>query len=161
MIKPGFVSTYLPPAGQQDPAWWFVFHGDRLLVQVGEQEARLPLLAELAELGLAAVRWQYLGTLDGCHCYAAEVAEEAPAPESWSYQGLRRLFGLLPEPLFWLAGRASQVVDWDRTHQFCGRCGHLNQPKADERAKECPQCGLVTYPRISPAIIVLVEKEDA
>jgi NAD+ diphosphatase len=29
-----------------------------------------------------------------------------------------------------------------------------------ERAKRCPACGLLSFPRLSPAIIVLVERDD-
>jgi NAD+ diphosphatase len=59
-----------------------------------------------------------------------------------------------------VAGRANQFVDWARTHQFCGGCGQPTRDKADERAKVCPSCGLVNYPRVSPAIIVAVLKGD-
>jgi len=58
--------------------------------------------------------------------------------------------------MFSLAGRAIQVVTWDRTHQFCGQCGTPTESLADERAKRCPACGLISYPRLSPAIIIAV-----
>ncbi|MCK4988071.1 MAG: NAD(+) diphosphatase, partial [Desulfobacterales bacterium] len=56
--------------------------------------------------------------------------------------------------------RANQLVDWGRTHQYCGVCGRPTEDKTDERAKICPQCGLVNYPRLSPAIIVAVLKNN-
>ena len=74
------------------------------------------------------------------------------------YAGLRTLFAHLPEPLLALAGRAFQVVEWDRTHRFCGRCGTATHDKAGERAKECPACGYVAYPRVSPAMMALVTR---
>jgi len=52
-------------------------------------------------------------------------------------------------------------VDWDRTHQFCGRCGAPMEAKATERAKLCPRCGLHHFPRLAPAVIVLVERGHA
>jgi NAD+ diphosphatase len=52
-------------------------------------------------------------------------------------------------------------MDWDRTHLFCGRCAAPMQAKNDERAKLCPSCGLVSYPRVAPAIIVAVVRDDA
>jgi NAD+ diphosphatase len=51
------------------------------------------------------------------------------------------------------------LVDWNQNHQFCGRCGHATEDKQDERAKICPQCSLINYPRVSPAIIVAVIKD--
>jgi len=74
------------------------------------------------------------------------------------YEGLRRIYGRLEEELFWLAGRAVQIVDWDRTHRFCGRCGVPLKLRQKERAKACPQCGLLEFPRLAPAVIVLVER---
>jgi len=61
------------------------------------------------------------------------------------------------DELFGLAGRAFQIVDWDRTHQFCTRCGTPVTTSETERAKECPQCALIQYTRIAPSIIVLVQ----
>jgi len=149
-----------PPSIIVGAALWFAFKGYRLLVRLEEGKAYLPLLEDFAELGIMSVRSQYLGTLNGLHCFSIELEEEVKAPDGWTFQGLRRLYGLLDEDLFWVAGAAVQIVDWDRTHQYCGRCGVKTQGRPNERAKECPQCGLLTYPRISPAIIVLVENED-
>jgi NAD+ diphosphatase len=149
------------PSGQSDQeSLWFAFRGFRLLVHIEGGLAEIPRLRDPSRLGLQSVRQQYLGELDGQPCYSAELAEDATAPEGWSFQGLRRLYNLLPDKLFWVAGAAVQIVDWDRNYQYCGRCGAATRDKKQERAKECPQCGLISYPRISPAIIVLVEKDD-
>jgi NAD+ diphosphatase len=77
-----------------------------------------------------------------------------------SFQHLRKLWGPLPDRLFWAAGTAFQVMDWDRTHRYCSRCGAATTGKPGERAKVCPSCGLVFYPRISPAVIVAVVDGD-
>ncbi len=156
----GFEPAVNPSDQVNGSALWFAFRNDRLLVQIEEDRARVPLLTNLDEFGLVPIRQQYLGRLDGLHCFSAELAEDVEAPAGWTFQGLRRLFALMPEEMFWVAGAAVQIVDWDRTHQFCGRCGALTVDKVRERAKECPECGLLSYPRISPAIIVLVEKGD-
>ena len=74
------------------------------------------------------------------------------------FAGLRSLFLRVPEPILATAARAFQVVEWDRTHRFCGRCGSRTQDKEGERAKLCPVCGYTAYPRISPAMMVLVTR---
>jgi len=153
-----FVSGIVPPEGQSHPAWWFVFQGSKLLVYPKPQSATLPFLMDPSELSLTFIRQNYLGHLDNCNCYAAEVAERTIPPAGMAFEGLRQVYGHLDEDLFWIAARAVQVVDWDRTHQFCGRCGVPLRTKTDERAKECPQCGLLHFPRLAPAIIVLVER---
>jgi len=154
-----YVPAVVPPAENQEPAWWFLFRGNRLMVHVEGGVAAIPSAIAYSEIGVPMVRSQYLGRLDDRHCYSVEVEAEAQPPDGWTFQGLRRLFGLLPESLFWVAGAAVQIVNWDRDHQFCGRCGSGTLDRPKERAKECPNCGLISYPRISPAIIVLVERE--
>lgn len=59
----------------------------------------------------------------------------------------------------WLAaGRAVQIVEWARTHRFCGRCATPNDAMVGERAMRCPACGLVAHPRVAPAMITLVTR---
>ena len=57
---------------------------------------------------------------------------------------------------YWLNG----MVTWNQNHQFCGRCGTPTVNDRQELAKRCPKCDLKNYPRISPAIIVAVVKDD-
>ena len=158
-----------PGAGD---AHWFVFRGSDLLVEMGPLErpsddlrvrarpawARLPLLQKNHNLwGNSALRTLYLGRLNRADCWAAELPEGASPPgEGLSWQNLRALFSVLDEAHFALAGRALQLVDWDRTHQFCGRCGARTEAKRDERTRVCPACKLSAYPRVAPAVMALV-----
>ena len=86
--------------------------------------------------------------------------QRCPAAGTPGVDQLRTLFGTIREELVWVAGRANQLVDWDQSHRFCGRCGNPNRDKSDERAKICPDCGLINYPRLSPAVITAVLKDD-
>ncbi|UCG11102.1 MAG: NAD(+) diphosphatase [Deltaproteobacteria bacterium] len=155
-----FIPAVAPPSEEIRSAWWFVFRDDALLVKLSDETALIPCVADTAELDLRAVREQYLGTLDGRPCYSAQLPDDAVVPEGMTFRGLRSVFGLMEEDLFWIAGRAIQIVNWDQTHQYCGRCGSPTTTKSNERAKICPQCGLTSFPRISPAIIVAVLKEN-
>jgi NAD+ diphosphatase len=74
--------------------------------------------------------------------------------------GLRELHGLVPDLDWSVASRAVQIVAWDRNHRFCGRCGTPTEPDAAERVRRCPNCGLAAYPRLTPAIIVLVTRGE-
>ena len=62
----------------------------------------------------------------------------------------------MDEGLFKMAGRAKQIVGWNATHRFCGRCGGDTAPLSGELARRCARCGMLHYPRLSPAVIVLV-----
>ncbi len=149
----------LPPNRKAGPAWWFAFAGDKLLCNEGGPEP-VPLVENPAGLGLPIVRQQYLGDLDGRPCFSAELAPEAAAPAGMALQGLRQAYEGLGDEMFALAGRAVQIVHWDRTHQFCGQCGTPLVTSAIERAKVCPTCSLTNYPRLSPSMIVLVRRGE-
>lgn len=147
------------------PVHWFLFQGNRLLVNLAESRATVPLIHNPEEIGLFPVRQLYLGYWedDGMISYyfCGEIARDTEPPNGYSWEPLRSLYLMFDEKLFWLAGMAFQILDWDRSHQFCGRCGHATTNHEEERAKVCPNCGLVSYPRLDPAIIVRIQRQAA
>jgi NAD+ diphosphatase len=162
MSRESIYKRYVPeiacgPA-DDEPAYWFIFSGNRLLVE--SEGTEVPFLKSPAQLGLSPVRRQFLGRLDGHPCFSAETAHSTEAPAGASFRDLRSLYGILEEDVYLLAGKAVQVVNWDRTHQFCGRCGHPTQSLPGEMAKVCPECGFTSYPRLSPATITAVVRGD-
>ena len=78
-----------------------------------------------------------------------------------AFRKLRSLFGVMDEALLSVAGRAFQISNWARTHRFCGACGTPTVHVAVERCVRCPACGFVAYPRISPAMMVLIRRGDS
>ena len=62
--------------------------------------------------------------------------------------------------LYLMATRAILVHDWYMQHQFCGHCGIKTQLDEKDMMLKCPSCGQVHYPRIAPAIIVAIRKND-
>ena len=52
--------------------------------------------------------------------------------------------------------RAFHVGQWRKESRFCGSCGKQNKDSQTELARECPRCGRLEYPRISPAVITLI-----
>ena len=158
-----FVSRIDPPDDLTTPALWFIFRGSELLVIEKGEEAAIPMAAGEQPFDLQLLRCHYLGYQPGDpapHCFTAEVAADCPPPAGMGFYGLRQLYGRIPDPHLWIGGRAVQIIDWDRNHQFCSRCGAPSRRQDHERAKKCPHCGLVTYPRLSPAIIVRVQRFD-
>jgi NAD+ diphosphatase len=156
-----FVSLIVPPEeALTSPTWWFAIQENSVLIQHDRIPARLPFVKNFGELGLPILRKHYLGRLAGNHCFTVEVPKDARPPTGMGFEGLRQIYDLMGEAYFSLAGRAVQIVDWDRTNQFCGRCGSKTKTHQTERAKECERCGLLHFPRLSPAIIVLIQRDQ-
>jgi len=147
-----------PPAEPTTSSYWFIFKDHQLLVEEQNGVASIPLLADVSQLGVI-VRQQYLGRWEDIPCYSVELEPLNVLPAHVKWMGLRQAYGLLPDVFFSLAGEAIQIMDWDRTHQFCGRCGKPTEHVGYEFSKKCPNCGLTAYPRISPAVIVLIEHQ--
>lgn len=57
-------------------------------------------------------------------------------------------------------GRAVQIVEWARTHRFCGRCGTPTEVALGERAMRCPSCAHAAFPVLAPAMITLVTRGE-
>ena len=104
-------------------------------------------------------RQHVLGSL-GDRPYVAIDVNGGPPPSSVTAIGLRELHGQVPDEDWAIASRAVQIVGWDRNHRFCGRCGTETEPQPTERARRCPRCGLSVFPRLSPAVIVLVTRGE-
>jgi NAD+ diphosphatase len=146
-----FIPAHQPPDDANTPGWHFVFVGKELAVP-GDPSPPL-VLHPMPALAQPAVARHYLGQLEGQHCWVLAMQE---APAGWHTLPLRAAMMQLPPVLSALAGRAAQVLEWDRTHRHCGVCGTLTELQSGERSRRCPSCGYTAYPRISPAMMALV-----
>ena len=166
-IPSNFVAT-TAPSGEpiSDTTCWFVCQGSYLLVMSAESTAQLassPLLpptSVVQSLGIELDQSQFLGYLDGVSCVAVRLPKETTVPQGLELCNLRSLYGELQEEWFAIAARAVQIMEWDRTHRYCGSCATPTTQMLNERAKHCPICGLRQYPRLSPAVIMLVYRGE-
>ena len=151
-----FVPATRPAEPPSSEAWFFAFVQRELLMPDGGAAALRPLasasLAAAALVAQATAR-HYLGRLFEADCWALALPE---TPAGWRSMPLRAAMMALDPALGSLAGRAVQILEWDRTHRHCGVCGTLTGLQAGERARVCPACGHTAYPRLSPAMMALV-----
>jgi len=154
-----FIAGVVPPPEHLKPALWFAFVDSKLLVYSDASSVTVPCLSDINQLSLETKSRHYLGQVGARPCYAVELDEISSPPSGMAFLGLRRLYSQIDETLFQIAGRAVQIVEWDRANRFCSRCGNPLHLRSTERAKECGHCGLLNFPRLSPAIIVLVERD--
>ena len=155
-----FVPGFKVPAQSTRHALWFIFAGQRLWVEDHEARLHLRPTSGWPLSDALPLRQLYMGTWQGLDCFAAEIDRAAKESLPGQWLGLRELWGLLDETLLGLAGQAIQLVDWDRCHQFCGRCGEPTVLRDNERSKHCPACQSNHYPRVAPAVMVRITRED-
>jgi NAD+ diphosphatase len=148
-----------PPASIDDDAYWFVVRRGEILVLDSPEGPRIPA-GRRPPMDAAEDAVHVLGTLEGVHVWGVDIGQPLAEPDGHSWVPLRQLYGRIPELHWTVAGRAEQIVSWDRTHRFCGRCGEPTLPQTSERARKCPSCGLLAYPRLSPATITRVTRGD-
>ena len=154
MQRMPFTPAIHPDSPGTGEAWCFAFVEGQLLLPDLEGGGLAPQPWSIFEpLGPAR---HYLGRLDGVDCWAFTL-EQPPA--GWKRTPLRAAMMQFGEPLMGVAGRAAQVLEWDRAHRHCGVCGTPTTLQAGERARKCPACGHTAYPRLSPAIMALVWRD--
>ncbi|MGE5617135.1 MAG: NUDIX-like domain-containing protein, partial [Bacillota bacterium] len=122
----------------------FAFRGAELLVR--EADAALPDTAAARGLGIDDATAHVVGLLGETYCRAVSVPAGASPPEGYAFTPMRRLWTRMDDALLAVAGRAFQIVEWARTHRFCGVCGQPMVQVPGERAMKCA-CGHTAYPR--------------
>lgn len=159
-MVPPFQRAYPPVQPASGQALWFPFQQGKLLVQQRGEE--IALLEQTPE-EMAALRPDpvvYLGTLEGKPCFACEISQEQQVPQDWLTVDLRLLYGRLDEMTYGIAGYASHLLNWQRRHRYCPNCGHLTEDLPASWGRSCPNCSFVSYPGVTPAILVLVHDDD-
>ena len=134
----------------------FLFSENKLLVCAGAQN-KLPG----AELFERCMRHQFVcdWLYDTDYDYtAARLEKDVPVGEAFYWIPLRSIFASECSFAF-EASRAHSLLNWKGDTRFCSHCGNALKDAEDETARVCVQCTRRVYPSLSPAIIVLVEKE--
>jgi len=145
------------------PSRAIAFVGSRLILRADDTGLRLPTVEELS----AVFGAEHLETTQltlpvrerRTRTSVFSFPDEIALPNSFRLDGLRVAYHALDEVTFRVASTARQRVEWHRNSRFCSRCGTHTEPDARHEAMRCRQCGLMHFPRIAPAVIVLVQRD--
>ncbi len=154
------LSSFIPAFASRcadDQARCYAFVGEELLLDDSRGLPRAQVLIE--HLGPPELDY-LIGHRSGQPCRLLYWPQTTQAPAGWVNHNLRAIYGQMDEADFWIATRAKQMATWDREHRFCGVCGTRTEVAAQEPARACPACGHRHYPRVSPAIMVLIRDGD-
>ncbi|WP_148717264.1 NAD(+) diphosphatase [Chitinolyticbacter meiyuanensis] len=150
MLPGDFISGYRQLDAALPNALTLAFDGDALLL-AGDQPAQLAQLPAPAALYL-------IGEYRGWAVQLALLPRDAELAPGLTATPLRAAWGVLDEALWLIAGRAIQLATFHRTHAHCGVCGSATVAVVDEAACACPACGHRVWPRVSPAVMVLIQR---
>ncbi len=155
----GFVKSAVHPENKTGEASYFCFWGEDVLVVKTEDGGGSPFLTAEQANELCFQDECFIGVLNDRPCYAVTRPDKTVS-QAYQWIGLREIY-LKEEPgVSQAAGYARQILDWNRNFRFCGRCAGETVVLTNEHARHCETCGLISYPRISPAVIVAVLKDD-
>ncbi|MBA8736532.1 NAD(+) diphosphatase [Chromobacterium violaceum] len=132
------------------PERWCVFNGSLLWLQDNQLPAQPPA-------GCALTGQRFLGIHEGSNLFMADLVGDMPALAG-EWLPLRAALLAMPMAQIQAAARAAQLRQFFHSHRFCGHCATPLAVSADQLGRHCPSCGQVYYPRISPAMMVLVRR---
>ena len=164
--------TYYPEFRNQAPKpsdYLLIFDDDqvylpkdengRLFLPTFQQAHRLLKLSQ--SLSRFLLDTEYLFSIDETAFYRMSAGEcnfFLPVENSLHSSSVFRTFQ--PEYLAFAGITACQINRFRRDRKYCGRCGSPTRPSKAERACICPECGMIEYPKISPAVITAVINDD-
>jgi NAD+ diphosphatase len=156
-LPASFTPLWLEPAAQTTGGGlWFVFEAGKLLTCAPTQGDGLAVPeGDGPPIPVESVRC--IGRLGEVACWCARPRHHA-VPPGFGMESLRALFDRLPDGILAVAGRAAQVLEFDRTHRHCGACAAPTEASDGGRARRCPACGEAFYPRLAPAVMILVTR---
>jgi NAD+ diphosphatase len=139
------------------PGNWLLFQNDLLLVK-SKDPLVLPSEEESALFGDKLLHHGVLSPAKGGFSWG-ELPVDEELPPVFEPTGLRELWAIGGDAVFHAAGTAFQMMDWRRNSRYCPRCAAQMEPAEEGRAFGCPKCAYISYPILSPAIIVAVVRD--
>ncbi len=109
---------------------------------------------------LKTVTEEFLGEADVDGLTAPVWAIEAAPPANESWTPLRGLMAAAPPDQVKSAVRAAELAAWRASSRFCGGCGSATVRRSDQVVFDCPACGMQFWPRVTPAVIMIVHRDD-
>lgn len=140
---------------------WFVFYKDQLLLEKKEDGKLIIPCGEVPPIAIKEKTTVHdITILEDRSCKAFSLASPIKESDQYVLTGLRASYEYLPLTHYQTAGKAHEILHWDKNSRYCPACGTLMEQK-DTIMKRCPNCANEVYPSISSAILALIRKGDS
>lgn len=150
-----FKNEYVPvPPKKED--YLLIYNGRKILLKCVDGIIRYPTFAEMEDCNAWSALYEdytYLFEIDGKHFYRGTHLSVTDL-EGYEWADMQMFRTSSPKYLAFAGVTGWQMNRWYETHRFCGRCGYPMVKDSKERMMKCPDCGLMEFPKICPAVIV-------
>lgn len=157
----GFLQPFQPATQHPAPGiacYWFIFLENKLLLQRHSDQFQVPFSPSPPLQNDRPAPTRCIGVYGTVPCMLLALDDENGLNENLDPINVREAYSHIQNDFWIIAGRASQILRWEQDHRYCGRCGSAMFEPDEEMIKKCPDCSFSAYPRISPAVIMLVTR---
>lgn len=149
------------PKDFSSPSKWFVFINHKILVKSNSTGLKVPVLKNNEQFPFKLQYKEFLGIdNDNNGLYVTTTENEDIIFDGYELKSFREFYKMASEEEFLAAGYAVQIYQWRKNFKYCGTCGSKMIRYVNERAMQCQSCKQISFPRISPAVIVAVKNGD-
>lgn len=144
----------------KNEVYWFIFQRNVLLLE--KNQSSYPFITEQTAEHFKNDIYQqhYLGEYQNTAIFCAEINPDSQIPNDIDVFPFRKSLDKIGVEWFSIAVRAYSILHWNNTYRYCGKCGRETLLKKGAFERYCSYCLLTFYPRISPSIIVLIQKNN-
>ena len=134
-----------------DEDFLLCYWDNQILLKKAGDDYEIPRKKDFVEIKESPI---YLFSIDSNHCFG--LVESDIYHPSFEFHDISILRNLKNKEFAWIGSVGHQLMTWYNNNRYCGRCGSKTVLKKDERAVVCPECNLVIFPKILPAVIVAI-----
>ena len=150
----------------------YIYQGNSLIVPESTPDSLIQeeISLELINASFSDVKetdFFTVPSLDGGNNIHSLTIPEGELPEGWKALPLRQALSIITggtmaksQGAIGRIFRSYHIGQWRRVSRFCGSCGGTNEDtEGQELSRRCSVCGRIEFPRISPAVIILITND--
>ena len=153
-IEPHEYRNEYRPQPPEDDSILLYYEGRKILIRTEDDEIAFLTFGEAKKY--SSEIWEnytYLFSIDGQRYYLADGIDPDDFPE-YHLEDKQYFRSARPKYRQFAAVTGWQLYRWYQSRRYCGRCGEPMIQAEKERMMRCPQCGLMEFPKICPAVII-------
>lgn len=164
-IAPRQFRNAYQPSEPKAESFLLCYNGRKILVRYAEDECTYPTFGETAEAAGSSFELYestYLFSIDdqGFYLGSAEIGDILCERTGFVWEDVSVFRSMKPKDLAFAGITGWQLERWYHSRRFCGKCGNPMVHDEKERMMRCPECGLMEFPKICPAVIIGVTHKN-